>query len=48
MPLYIPEGYRNILGSLENTEKAIKAVKEEVKEEKKAVKKTTKAAPKKK
>ena len=28
MPLYIPEGYRNILGSLENTEKAIKAVKE--------------------
>ena len=28
MPLYIPEGYRNILGSLENTEKAIKAVKD--------------------
>ena len=28
MPLYIPEGYRNILGSLDNTEKAIKAVKD--------------------
>ena len=28
MPLYIPKGYRNILGSLENTEKAIKAVKD--------------------
>ena len=28
MPLYIPEGYRNILGSLEITEKAIKAVKD--------------------
>ncbi len=27
MPLYIPAGYRNILGSVENTEKAIKAVK---------------------
>ena len=28
MSLMIPEGYRNILGSLENTEKAIKAVKD--------------------
>ena len=28
MSLMIPEGYRNILGSMENTEKAIKAVKE--------------------
>ena len=28
MSLYIPEGYRNILGSVENTEKAIKAVKD--------------------
>ena len=28
MPLMIPEGYRNILGSIENTEKAIKAVKD--------------------
>lgn len=28
MSLVIPEGYRNILGSLENTEKAIKAVKD--------------------
>ena len=27
MSLYIPSGYRNILGSVENTEKAIKAVK---------------------
>ena len=27
MSLYIPQGYRNILGSVENTEKAIKAVK---------------------
>ena len=27
MSLYIPAGYRNILGSVENTEKAIKAVK---------------------
>ena len=27
MPLYIPEHYRNLLGSVENTEKAIKAVK---------------------
>lgn len=27
MSLYIPEGYRNLLGSAENTEKAIKAVK---------------------
>ena len=28
MSLYLPEGYRNILGSFENTEKAIKAVKD--------------------
>ena len=28
MSLYIPEGYRNLLGSVENTEKAIKAVKD--------------------
>ena len=28
MALVIPEGYRNILGNLENTEKAIKAVKD--------------------
>lgn len=28
MSLYIPEGYRNILGSVESTEKAIKAVKD--------------------
>ena len=28
MSLYLPEGYRNILGSIENTEKAIKAVKD--------------------
>ena len=28
MSLYLPEGYRNILGSVENTEKAIKAVKD--------------------
>ena len=28
MQLVIPEGYRNVLGSLENTEKAIKAVKD--------------------
>ena len=28
MPLIIPEGYRNVLGSVENTEKAIKAVKD--------------------
>ncbi|MBO5108890.1 MAG: aspartate--ammonia ligase [Bacteroidales bacterium] len=28
MSLMIPQGYRNLLGSLENTEKAIKAVKE--------------------
>lgn len=28
MSLMIPEGYRNILGSIENTEKAIKAVKD--------------------
>ena len=28
MSLMIPEGYRNILGSMENTEKAIKAVKD--------------------
>lgn len=28
MQLIIPEGYRNVLGSLENTEKAIKAVKD--------------------
>ena len=28
MALYLPEGYRNILGSVENTEKAIKAVKD--------------------
>ena len=28
MPLIIPEGYHNILGSVENTEKAIKAVKD--------------------
>ena len=28
MSLIIPEGYRNLLGSLENTEKAIKAVKD--------------------
>lgn len=28
MPLYIPDNYTNILGSLENTEKAIKAVKD--------------------
>ena len=27
MQLFIPEGYRNLLGSVENTEKAIKAVK---------------------
>ena len=28
MALYLPEGYRNVLGSVENTEKAIKAVKD--------------------
>jgi hypothetical protein len=28
MSLVIPKDYRNILGSVENTEKAIKAVKE--------------------
>ena len=28
MPLIIPEGYHNVLGSIENTEKAIKAVKD--------------------
>ena len=28
MPLYIPDNYTNLLGSLENTEKAIKAVKD--------------------
>lgn len=28
MQLFIPEGYRNLLGSVENTEKAIKAVKD--------------------
>ena len=28
MSLYIPENYTNILGTLENTEKAIKAVKD--------------------
>ena len=28
MPLVIPKGYRNLLGSVENTEKAIKAVKD--------------------
>jgi aspartate--ammonia ligase len=28
MALYLPEGYRNILGNVENTEKAIKAVKD--------------------
>ena len=28
MSLYLPKGYRNILGSIENTEKAIKAVKD--------------------
>ena len=28
MSLILPEGYRNILGSIENTEKAIKAVKD--------------------
>lgn len=28
MPLIIPEGYHNVLGSVENTEKAIKAVKD--------------------
>ena len=28
MPLYIPDNYTNVLGSLENTEKAIKAVKD--------------------
>ena len=28
MALYLPEGYHNILGSVENTEKAIKAVKD--------------------
>ena len=28
MALYLPEGYRNLLGSVENTEKAIKAVKD--------------------
>ena len=28
MSLYLPEGYHNILGSVENTEKAIKAVKD--------------------
>ena len=28
MSLYLPEGYRNLLGSVENTEKAIKAVKD--------------------
>ena len=28
MSLYFPEGYRNLLGSVENTEKAIKAVKD--------------------
>ena len=30
MSLYIPHNYTNLLDSLENTEKAIKAVKEEV------------------
>ena len=28
MSLYLPEGYCNLLGSVENTEKAIKAVKD--------------------
>lgn len=28
MSLVIPKGYRNVLGSVENTEKAIKAVKD--------------------
>ena len=28
MPLYIPKDYRNLLGSVEQTEKAIKAVKD--------------------
>ena len=28
MSLYIPEGYANLLGSIENTEKAIKAIKD--------------------
>ena len=28
MSLYIPKNYRNLLGSVENTEKAIKAVKD--------------------
>ena len=28
MALYLPDGYRNLLGSVENTEKAIKAVKD--------------------
>ena len=28
MSLYLPEGYSNLLGSIENTEKAIKAVKD--------------------
>ena len=28
MSLYLPKGYRNLLGSIENTEKAIKAVKD--------------------
>ena len=28
MSLYLPQGYRNLLGSVENTEKAIKAVKD--------------------
>ena len=28
MSLYIPDNYRNLLGNVENTEKAIKAVKD--------------------
>ena len=28
MALYIPENYRNVLGSVENTERAIKTVKD--------------------
>lgn len=28
MPLFIPKDYKNVLGSVENTEKAIKAVKD--------------------
>ena len=28
MPLYIPENYTNILGTVQNTEKAVKSVKD--------------------